>query len=121
MSIRAAIYDLLNDSEADVYPFVSPQELADPYVVFNIRMAPERVQEGTAVKEVDLTLNIFANTLELCTALAATMYAGLEDASGTYDTETLHVSNWVSEDGYYIDDLQKYVITQEYQLKFTYI
>ena len=40
MSIRKAIYDLLNDSEADVYPMVATQGLEDPYVVFSMRKTP---------------------------------------------------------------------------------
>ncbi len=119
MSIRKAIYDLLNDSETDVYPMVAPQELTDPYVVFNMRLSPIRTQDGIGPQEVDLTLNIFANTLSACIALADTMYAGVEAATGTYDTEDLMIANWTAEDGYYIDELQKYAITQEYNLKFT--
>lgn len=119
MSIRKAIYDLLNDSEADVYPLVAPQELTDPYVVFSMRKSPIRTQDGIGPWEVDLILNIYANTLSDCIALADTMYSGIEAATGTYDTETLMVANWTSEDGGYLNDLNKYVITQEYQLRFT--
>ena len=118
MSIRKAVYDLLNDSETDVYPFVAPQELTDPYVVFNLRRSPIRTQDGITVEEVDLSLNIFANTLSAAITLADAMYAGVEAASGSYDTETLHIANWMAEDGYYIDELQKYAITQEYTLIF---
>jgi hypothetical protein len=119
MSIRKAIYDLLNDSEADVYPLVAPQALTDPYVVFSMRRVPTRTQDGITVNDVELTLNIYANTLSDCISLADTMNAGIEAATGTYDTETLLIGNWVSEDGGYIDDLDKYIITQEYQLRFT--
>jgi len=123
MSIRRAIYDLLNDTEADVYPLVAPQELTDPYVVYSMRRDPTRTQSGIGVQEVALTLSIYANSLSACVTLADTMYAALELATGGYGSgsasETLHISNWVSEDGYYLDDLKKYVITQEYQLRFT--
>ena len=119
-TIRGAIYDLLNDSEADVYPMVAPQELTDPYAVYSIRTAPIRSQEGIEVTDVELTLDIFANVYSDCVALAATMFAGIENASGTYDTtETLMVANWETEDGQYIEDLNKYMITQTYQLRFT--
>lgn len=120
MALRKAIYDLLNDSEADVYPMVAPQELTDPYVVFTMRREPVRSQDGIAMQDITLTLNIYANTLSDCIALADTMYSGLEGASGSYDSgnETLHISNWISEDGYYIEDLDKYLITQDYQLRF---
>jgi len=120
MSIRAAIYDLLNDSEADVYPLVAPQETTDPYVVFSMTRTPTRTQDGITVNDVMLMLNIYANTLSDCISLADTMYSGLEGTSGTYDsTETLLISNWVSEDGAHLEDKDKYIITQEYQLRFT--
>ena len=119
MSIRKAIYDLLNDTEADVYPMIAPQELKDPYVIFSIRKSPIRTQDGIGPYEITLTLDIYANTLSGCIDLANTMFSGVEAASGTYDTETLMVANWISEDGYYMGDLNKYAITQEYQLYFT--
>ena len=119
MSIRKAIYDLLNDSEADVYPLIAPQGLTDPYVVFSIRMDPIRTQDGIGPWNVNLTLDIFANSLSACIGLADTMYAGVEAAAGSYDTETLLVANWISEDGDYIEELDKYMITHEYQLFFT--
>jgi len=119
MSIRAAIYDLLNDSEADVYPLVAPQGTTDPYVVYSVRRVPVRVQEGIVMEEIELTLNIFANERGDCFTLADAMYAGLEAATGTYGSETLDISNWVSETGAYIEELDKYMITQEYELKFS--
>ena len=101
MSIRHAIYDLLNDLEADVYPLVAPQELTDPYVVYSMRRTPIRTQDGVTVQVVDLTLNIYANTLSECIELADTMYQGLEALTGGYgsgsSSETLHISNWTSE------------------------
>ena len=119
MSIRAAIYSLLSGIEGDVFPLVATQELTDPYVVFSMRRSPIRTQAGVGVQEVDLTLDIYANTLSDCIALADTMYTGLEGTSGTYATETLMISNWFSEGDYYMDDLNKFGITQEYQLRFT--
>ena len=122
MSIRHAIYDLLNDLEADVYPLVAPQGLTVPYVVYSMRRTPERSQDGIAVQDVELTLNIYANTLSDCIELADTMYQGLEAATGGYgsgsSSETLHIANWQSEDGGHIDDPEKFIITQEYQLRF---
>jgi hypothetical protein len=119
MSIRKAIYDLLNDSEADVYPLIAPQELTDPYVVYSMRRTPVRTQDGVTVNDVELSLSIYANSLSDCIGLADTMYSGLEGTTGTYATETLMISNWNSEDGYYIEGLKKYMITQEYTLRFT--
>ena len=119
MSIRKAVYDLLNDTEADVYPLIAPQELTDPYVVFSLLRTPVRTQDGIGPWEVGLTLNIFANSFSACIGLADTMFAGVEAATGSYDTETLMIANWTSEDGTYLDGLDKYIITQEYQLYFT--
>jgi hypothetical protein len=119
MSLRGAIYDLLNDIEADVYPLVAPQETTDPYVSYSVRIEPIRVQGAIAVNEVTLTCDIFANTRDQCLTLAALIYTGMEGASGTYDSETLHICNWVSEDEGYISELQKFNITQVYVLKFT--
>lgn len=118
MSIRSAIYDLLNDYEADVYPLVAPQETTDPYVVFFIRREPIRTQDGVTVNEITLTLNIYAKELDDALSLASTLYTGLEGQSGTYDSETLDVCNWTFEDGDYIESLDKFLITQEYNLKF---
>ena len=122
MSIRHAVYDLLNDLEADVYPMVAPQETTDAYVVYSMRRSPVRSQDGIGVQDVDLTLNIYANSLSACIELADTMYQGLEAATGGYgsgsSSETLHIANWAGEDGLYLDDLEKYMITQEYQLRF---
>jgi len=120
MSIRKAVYDLLNDSEADVYPLIAPQELTDPYVVFSMEISPIRTQDGIAVNDVELTLDIYANSISSCITLADTMYAGIEAAAGTYDTETLHIANWVADrPGIHLADLDKYMITQEYTLRFT--
>jgi len=118
MSIRKAVYALLVAAETDVFPLVAEQETTEPYVVFSMRRTPERTQDGIGPQYVDLTLEIYANTLSDCIALADTMYAGIEDASGSYDTETLMVGNWVAESDFYIDELKKYGITQEYTLTF---
>ena len=119
MSIRSAIYDLLNDSEADVYPLIAPQETAVEYVVYSMNREPVRTQDGITVNDVDLTLHIFANDLDDCITLAGTMYAGLEGVSGTYDSQTLMICNWTGEDGAHYEDQNKYMITQTYQLRFT--
>lgn len=119
MSIRKAVYDLLNDTEADVFPLVAPQELTDPFVTFFVRKNPIRTQDGIGPTEVELTLNIYANTHTLCVALADAMFAGLENASGTYDNESLMGCNWMAEgDNNYVEGLDKILITQEYNLKF---
>ena len=118
MSIRAAVYSLLSGIESDVFPLVAQQETTDPYVVFSMRRAPVRTQDGIGVQDVDLTLEVYASSLSACIALADAMYAGLEGASGTYATETLMVCNWGGENDNYIDDLNKYWITQEYTLRF---
>jgi len=118
MSIRSAIYDLLNDVEADVYPLYAPQETTDPYVAYTMRTEPVRTQEGVALTEVSLTLEIFANTFDEAITLAASLYTGLEGASGTYDSESLMICNWTMESEDYIPNLDKINITQEYLLKF---
>lgn len=119
MSLRGAIYDLLNDVEADVYPLVVPQETTDPYVAYSMRTEPVRDQSGMHLTEVSLTLNIFANTFAGCVTLANSLFSGLESKSGTYDGEDLFVCVWQSESDDYIPDLEKFNITQEYLLKFT--
>lgn len=119
MSIRGAIYDLLNDVEADVYPLVAPQETTAPYIAYTMRSEPIRTQSGVALTEVALTLEIYASTLDQCITLAALIYAGMEGKTGTYDSETLFICNWVSEGDDYISGIDKFNITQEYNLKFT--
>jgi hypothetical protein len=118
MSIRAAIYDLLNDVEADVYPLYAPQETTDPYIVYSMRQEPTRTQDGY-YSEVELTLEIYANTFDEAVTLATAIFTGLEGASGTYDSETLIICNWAAESEDYIPQLDKVNITQEYKLKFT--
>ena len=119
MSIRKAIYDLLKAAETDVYPLVAPQELKVPYITFNMRRTPERTQDGVTLQIVGLTLMIYASDLSDCFNLAETMYTALEGAEGTYDGEELMVSNWTVEDGEYIEQLDKYLVIQEYSLTFT--
>lgn len=120
MSIRNGIYDLLSALEGDVYPVVAPQETATTYIVYTIRVEPVRTQDGVSAQYVYLTLNIFAAELDDLETMGTTMYAGLEDADGTYDSETLNVCAWLStEDGGYFPDLDKYQLIQEYQLLFT--
>lgn len=119
MSIRKAVYSLLSGIEADSFPLVAQQETTDPYVVFSMRQTPTRTQDGISPVDVELRLEIYASTLSDCIALADTMYAGLEAATGTYDTENLMVCNWESESDFYIEEVKKYGMTQEYQLRFT--
>jgi hypothetical protein len=119
MSIRNGIYDLLSAIEGDVYPFVAPQETAVTYIVYTIRREPVRTQDGITAYDVYLTLNIYADELDDLETMGATFESGLEGASGTYDSETLHVCNWVStEDGGYLPDLDKHQLVQEYQMYF---
>ena len=118
MSLRAAVYDLLNDIESDVYPLFAPQETTDTYVVYSMRSEPIRTQEGICLNQVLLTLDIYASDFDSCVTLAASIYAGMEGKYGSYGSETLMICNWVSESDGYIPDLDKVNITQEYELKF---
>lgn len=118
MSIRSGIYDLLKAVEADVYPLVTPQETDSEYVAYSMRTEPIRTQSGIQVTEVFLTLEIYANTFDSCVTLADSLFAGLENKSGSYGSKTLMVCNWVSEADNYIPDIDKFNITQEYILKF---
>lgn len=118
MSIRSAIYDLLNDVDSDVYPVFAPQETTDPYVVYSMRMEPVLTQEFSGPTDVDLTIDIYGSSFDECVTLAAAIFAGLDNALGTYDDKELILSRWVSETDNYIADLDKVNITQEYNLKF---
>jgi hypothetical protein len=119
MSIRSAIYDMMNDAEADVYPVVAPQETTDPYAVYMMRKEPVRAKQGVPVWTVFLTVEIFANTLQSCVTLADLIQTYMERQSGTYGFDTVIGSMMLSEaDGGYISDLDKYNITQEYQIHF---
>ena len=118
MSIRKAIYDLINDTTTNAFAIVSPQETTTPYATFFIRRNPVRTQDGIGPYEADLTLNIYGNTVASCVTLADSLFAGLEGAEGSYDTETLMICNWLSESDDYIESLDKILITQEYNLKF---
>ena len=118
MSIRAAIFDLLNDVNANVFPLAAPQELTSAYAVYSIRSEPIRTQSGIQHHQIYLTLDIYANTRDACLTLAGSYFTGLELKSGSYSDQTLMVCNWVSESEDYIPDLKKWTISQEYELKF---
>jgi len=118
MSIRKAVYDLLNDTETDVYPIIAPQGLTVPYGTFFVRMEYVRSQDGISVTDTTVTVNIYANDLSDCIVLSESLRAAIENASGSYDTETLSVGLLLSESDDYIEDLNKYVITQDFLLRF---
>ena len=84
MSVRKAIYDLLNDTETDVYPLVAPQEITDPYAVYSTRIEYVRSQDGIAQKEAMVSVSIYANLLASCIVLADSLSAALENSSGSY-------------------------------------
>jgi len=120
MSIRKAVYDLLNNTESKVYPLIAEQEVTDPYITFAMRTSPVRAQNEIAQTDVSLTLMIYGSTHTLCVTLADAMYAAMEGATGSLDSgnETLNICNWESETDEYIEGLDKILITQEYNLKF---
>jgi len=118
MSIRKAIYDLLNDTEADVYPVYAPQELTNPYIAYFVNMTSVRSQGGIEMYDVFLTLHIYANDFSDVVTLADSMRAALEGAAGSYDVETLEVCNFISESDDFVPELDKKFILQDYQLRF---
>jgi len=118
MSIRKAIYDLLNDTEADMYALAAEQETTDPYGVYSIRIEYVRTQDGATVKEASVSLNIYGSDFATAITLADSMRGAVENASGTYDTETLMVGLFQSEGDNYVPELDKYVLNQDYLLKF---
>lgn len=118
MSYRTAIYDLMNDVEADVYPLVAPQELTVPYAVYTTRREPIRVQEGVSVWTVFLTVYIYASDFSDCDNLADTIRTNMEHRAVTKGTDVIIGSMMISESDDYIQSLNKYLITQEYQIQF---
>jgi len=118
MSIRAAVYDLLNDVDSRIHALAAPQEETNPYAVWEIRTEPVRTQSGIVIKEVYVTLNMYANERDDCITLADSYYTGLEGKTGAYSDQTLMICNWTSESEDYISELDKWMITQEYELKF---
>ena len=118
MSIRSAVYSLLSSIEADSYPLYAPQETTDPYVVYSMRIVPILTQDFTGPDDVDLTLDIYASTFAEAVSLADTMYAAMDNASGTYSDKELMLSRFVSESDSFISGVEKVNITQEYNLKF---
>ena len=121
MSVRAAIYDLLDEVTTSVYPLVAPQETTGSYAVFSVNLEVIRIQNGVEMKEADLILEIYSsgdNGFDSCVTLAESFYTALEGASGTYGGEALEVCNFIRESDDYISDLDKFNIRQEYNLKF---
>jgi len=117
MSIKAALYDLMNNVETDVYPVIAPAEQSDPYAVYNWSRELIRGQDGISTYEVTLTVEIFAKDPSDCLDLAAIIEGNMEAATGTYQSTTILVSNLVSEsETEYMGDMDKYGITQTYQL-----
>ena len=91
MSIRSATYELLSGIETAVYAIAAPQETTGTYITYMLRREPIRSQDGIAGYDTTLTLNIYAQELDDAVTMAATMFAGLEDTSGTYDSQALEV------------------------------
>jgi hypothetical protein len=118
VAIRTAIYDLMNDVETDVYPVVAPQGLTDPYAVYSVRFEYLRTQDGTAVQDANMTVEIYANEYDDCGALADTIRGNVDNQDGTYNSKVLFVAYITSESDGYIPELDKFVITQEYVLRF---
>lgn len=117
MSIRAAVYDLLNDVSSSVFPLAAPQETTTAYAVYSITTDPIRTQSGIQVYNLRLTVDIYANTRDACLTLASSFFSGLENKSGSYSDQTIMVCNWTSESEDYIPDLKKWNITQDYEIK----
>lgn len=118
MSIRKAVYDVLDSTAWGVYPIVAPQENTGKYIVFFVRREVLRTQDGVAVEDITLTINIYANDLSDCIELADIYRSAIEGASGTYDVETMIIGLFQSESDDYIENLDKYMITQDYLLRF---
>jgi hypothetical protein len=118
MSIRAAVYDLLNDVTSQVHALAAPQELTSPYAVWSIRDEPIRVQGAIQIHNVFLTVNIYANTRDATITLASSIYTGLEGKTGSYSDQTLMICNWMGENEDYIPDLDKWTIGLDFELKF---
>jgi len=119
MSIRNGIYDLISSVDSAVYPVGAPQQTTGTYAVYFIRRERAHTQGFDGPYTVMVTIHIFAQELDDAETMSAAMEAGLDNASGTYDGETLNGCTWLStEDGSYLPDLDKYSIIQEYQLWF---
>jgi len=118
VSTRTGIYDLMNNVETDVYPVIAPQGLTDPYAVYSVRFEYIRTQDGIAIKDGYLTVDIYADKYADCGSLADTVRDNLDNQNGTYNSEVMFVAYITSEVDGYIPELDKFVITQEYVLRF---
>ena len=117
MSIRAAIYDLMNNVETDVYPVKAPATVSDPYAIYDYSRELVRSQDGIKAYELEFEVRIYAEDPSDCIDLAATIEGNMEAASGTYQSKTIMVSNLQSESPVeWMGDLEKYMITQTYQI-----
>ena len=122
MSYRTAIYDLMNNVEADVYPLVAPQELTVSYAVYTTRMELVRAQQGTPVMTTYLTVYCYANDFSVCVDLAITIQNNMEHREGSYNAglDILMGCMMIGESDDYIPSLDKYLITQEYKMDWDY-
>lgn len=118
MSLRSATYSLLSGVTSKVYPVVAPQETTGSYAVYSLRITPVRCQDGISMYDVDVSLEVYAETWDACADLADSFQSAIEDASGTYDGDSLEVGLYNSETDDYISDIDKFNISQEYTLKF---
>ena len=116
-TIKASIYTLLSAVTVKSYPVVGPQEETSAYAVYLTRFEPVRDQVSINIYDCSLTLNIYANDMSDCITLAGQFFTAIEDASGTYGANDLEVGYFISESDDYIENLDKYVITQEWQLR----
>lgn len=117
MSIRSAIYDLMNDADSDVYPTVAAAGESDPYAVYNMSREMVRTQDGVAVYDMALTVTCYAKDYSDLIDFAATIESTLEGATGTYDDKTIMVSTMLTEGPVEHDgDLDKYYIVQTYSI-----
>lgn len=118
MSYRTAIYDMLNDVSANVFPLVAPQETDTTYAVYSTRLERVLSQDGVFVKTVYLTVNIYANDFSNCDQFANYIRIGVDGKKATYGTDSIDGGLLLSESDDYIPGLDKYIITQEYQIYF---
>ena len=118
MNIGKGINDFMNDLD-NVYPVRARPEVEDPYVVYRFSTEYVRAQGSIPIYEVTLTVDIFGKDFSDFYDKAVEVTAFLEALSGAsaLGDLTVLVVNFESEsEAEWLSDLEKYSLTQTYQI-----
>lgn len=116
--LHEAIYNLLNSTEADIYPGVSEQEVNPPFIVHTkVKTTPTPDKDGTSKNDfIIYRVAIYADTMAATVTLANSVRDVLDDYSGYLNgTDILNIQFANEEDGY-DEESGFFFVMQTYQI-----